>query len=73
MANYKKIDDRDFVFVNKPLSSKEEKEFTDFLKKRKSKIKAKIEMRNKAKGKLAQVLSTYKSEIKYPFKRTKKY
>ena len=53
MANYKKIDDRDFVFVNKPLSSKEEKEFTDFLKKRKSKIKAKIEMRNKAKGKLA--------------------
>ena len=41
MANFKKIDDRDFVFVNKPLTTKEEKEFSDFLKARKSKLNAK--------------------------------
>jgi hypothetical protein len=35
MANFKKIDDKDFVFVNKPLSEKEEKAFSDFLKNRK--------------------------------------
>jgi hypothetical protein len=34
MANFKKIDDKDFVFVNKPLTEKEEKEFSDFLKNR---------------------------------------
>lgn len=32
MSNLKKIDDKDFVFVNKPLSEKAEKEFSDFLK-----------------------------------------
>ncbi len=37
MINFKKIDDRDFVFVNKPLSDKAEKEFSDFLKSRKAK------------------------------------
>lgn len=37
MINIKKIDDKDFVFVNKPLSKKEEKEFSDFLKTRKAK------------------------------------
>ncbi|MEP7228721.1 MAG: hypothetical protein ABI691_00635 [Ginsengibacter sp.] len=31
------MDDKDFVFVNKPLSKKEEKEFSDFLKSRKKK------------------------------------
>lgn len=30
--NFKKMDDKDFVFVKKPLSKKEEKEFSDFLK-----------------------------------------
>jgi hypothetical protein len=39
MINFKKIDDKDFVFVNKPLSQKEEKEFSDFLKNRKAKQK----------------------------------
>lgn len=33
------MDDKDFVFVNKPLSKKEEKEFSDFLKSRKKKIR----------------------------------
>ncbi len=32
MINFKKMDDKDFVFVNKPLSKKEEKEFSEFLK-----------------------------------------
>ena len=37
MINFKKMDDKDFVFVNKPLSDKEEKEFSNFLKSRKTK------------------------------------
>ena len=37
MINFKKMDDKDFVFVNKALSDKEEKEFSDFLKSRKVK------------------------------------
>jgi len=37
MINFKKMDDKDFVFVNKPLNVKEEKEFSDFLKLRKAK------------------------------------
>ena len=39
MINFKKMDDKDFVFVNKPLSKKEEKEFSDFLKSRKKKLR----------------------------------
>jgi len=37
MINFKKMDDKDFVFVNKPLSNKEDKAFSDFLKSRKVK------------------------------------
>lgn len=37
MINFKKMDDKDFVFINKPLSQKEEKEFSDYLKLRKIK------------------------------------
>ena len=37
MTNFKKMDEKDFVFVNKPLSEKEEKEFSKFLKTRKTK------------------------------------
>lgn len=37
MINFKKMDDKDFVFVNKPLTNKEEQEFSDFLKSRKKK------------------------------------
>ena len=36
MINFKKMDDKDFVFINKNLSEKEEKEFSDFLMKRKT-------------------------------------
>ncbi len=38
MANFKKMDDHDFVFVNRPLTPREDKEFSDFLKARKSKL-----------------------------------
>lgn len=37
MINFKKMDDKDFVFINKPLSNMEEKKFSDFLKSRKAK------------------------------------
>ncbi len=37
MIDFKKMDDKDFVFVNKPLSNKDDKAFSDFLKKRKTK------------------------------------
>lgn len=36
MVNFKKIDEKDFVFINKPLTIKEEKEFSEFLKLRKT-------------------------------------
>lgn len=39
MINFKKMDDKDFVFVNKPLSNKEEKDFSSFLKSRKTKTR----------------------------------
>ncbi len=39
MINFKKMDDKDFVFVNKPLSEKDEKEFSAFLKARKTKVR----------------------------------
>ena len=37
MIDFKKMDDKDFVFINKPLNSKDDKAFSDFLKNRKSK------------------------------------
>ena len=41
MANYKKMDDHDFVFINTPFTDKEEKEFSEFLKSRKTRLKSK--------------------------------
>lgn len=32
MINFKKMDDKDFVFINQPLSKEEEKDFSAFLK-----------------------------------------
>jgi len=52
MANFKKMDDHDFVFVNKPLTVKEEKEFSDFLKSRKAKTKSKRNTRAKTRTKI---------------------
>ncbi len=39
MIDFKKMDGKDFVFINKSLSDKEEKEFSAFLKVRKSKTR----------------------------------
>lgn len=52
MANFKKMDDHDFVFVNKPMTVTEEKEFSDFIKSRKSKIKSKRNTRATRKTKI---------------------
>ena len=53
MIDLKKMDEKDFVFINKPLSEKEEKEFSEFLKsKRKRKtLKARTSL-SKTKRKL---------------------
>lgn len=49
MINFKKMDDKDFVFVNKPLSEKDEKEFSAFLKSRKTKQRrVRVTKKNKA-------------------------
>jgi hypothetical protein len=40
MVDLKKIDDKDLVFVNKPLSEKEDREFSEFLRSRKTAKKA---------------------------------
>jgi len=37
MINFKKMDEKDFVFISKPLSDKEDKAFSEFLKIRKAK------------------------------------
>lgn len=37
MINLKDIDKKDLVFINKKLTEKEEKDFSDFLKKKKEK------------------------------------
>lgn len=46
MINFKKMDDKDFVFVSKSLSKKEEIEFSAFLKSR-TKKETKIIASNK--------------------------
>ena len=51
MINIKKMDEHDFVFVNKPLTAKEDKEFSAFLKNRKSKLKAKPNFRTSSQTK----------------------
>jgi hypothetical protein len=51
MANFKKMDDHDFVFVNKPLTISEEKEFSNFLKARKSRVKNKAMFRSTSRTK----------------------
>jgi len=48
MINLKKIDERDFVFINKPLSEMEDKAFSNFLKTRKAKALQKKKKKNKA-------------------------
>jgi hypothetical protein len=37
MIDFKKMDDKDFVFISKPTNDKDDKAFSDFLKSRKQK------------------------------------
>lgn len=55
MTNYKKMDDQDFIFINKPLTVEEEKEFSEFIKnlKSKNKVKRKIKSTVRKKRELA--------------------
>lgn len=47
MINIKKIDDKDLIFINKPLSIAEEKAFSEFLKQRKKpKVKPVVKSKN---------------------------
>ena len=39
MIDFKKMDEKDFVFLNKPLSEADEKDFSEFLKSRNVKLK----------------------------------
>lgn len=55
MANHKKLDDKDVVFVNRPWTDKEKKEFSAFLKGRKEKSSRRSKMHKQVK-KLAGVL-----------------
>ena len=41
MVNFKKMDEKDFVFINRQISKREEKEFSEFLKARRAKSAAK--------------------------------
>ena len=49
MINFKKMDEKDFVFLNRPLTEKEDKEFSEFLKSRNKKAKSKTKNKLKAK------------------------
>jgi len=49
----KKMDEQDFEFITKPLIAWEEKEFSDFLKDRKSKTKVKRTLTTKIRPKEA--------------------
>jgi len=45
MVNIKKLEEKEVVFLNKPLTLEEEKEFSAFLKKRKGKLKGNLPVR----------------------------
>jgi len=47
MVNFKRMDEKDFVFLNKPLTEKEEKAFSDFLKSKRAKTGRKIQLNTK--------------------------
>lgn len=46
MIDFKKMDDKDFIFVNQPISENDEKEFSAFLKLKRTKAKKTISLRN---------------------------
>ena len=63
MINCKKMDEKDFVFLSKTLFKKEEKLFSDFLKKRKLKSTTTGRLKKKQKS-IQKQLIKYKVESK---------
>ena len=55
MVNFKKMDDKDFVFLNRPVNRKEDEAFSEFLKNRE---KAKKNENNKTKDKIESLVTT---------------
>jgi hypothetical protein len=49
MVNFKKMDEKDFVFSNRPTTKKEDEAFSEFLKKRKAKATTRIKSKAKQK------------------------
>ena len=49
MVNFKKMDEKDFVFVNRPTSKEEDEAFSEFLKNRKAKTKTRAKSKSKQK------------------------
>ncbi len=49
MINFKKMDEKDFVFLNRPSTKKEDEIFSDFLKSRKQKTKTRTKTKEKQK------------------------
>jgi hypothetical protein len=49
MVNFKKMDEKDFVFINRPTSKKEDEAFSEFLKSRKARAKTRTKSKTKQK------------------------
>ena len=50
MVNFKKMDEKDFIFVNRPTNKKEDEAFSEFLKNRKAKTKARTKSKARQKA-----------------------
>jgi hypothetical protein len=60
MINFKKMDDKVFVFINKNLSEKDDQEFSNFLKKRKTRN---LPTNDKNKSKELQNKGTFTNKV----------
>lgn len=49
MVNFKKMDEKDFVFVNRPTDKMEDEAFSEFLKNRKAKAKTRAKSKPRQK------------------------
>lgn len=49
MVNFKKMDEKDFVFINRPTDKKEDEAFSEFLKNRKTKAKTRAKSKPRQK------------------------
>jgi hypothetical protein len=49
MVNFKKMDEKDFVFINRSLTKKEDEAFSEFLKSKRKKAKARTKPKEQQK------------------------